>query len=302
MRLLLIVTVWGVLSGFILSPVMMSQPLEIQNEMTGKIAFATWSGDETQLDIYVIHADGSGKVQLTDSPGNDYDMDWSPDGTQIIFRSDRNGFDQLILMDADGDNERVFLDSPNEQMRSPDWSSDGEWIAFAAYIPDADFPQNIHLVRADGTDRRQLTQFENPSFAEYPDWSPNGSQIAFLAATPSIKQVFVIGADGTGQTQLTEGSTDNDYPAWSPDGEQIVFKSERDGDREIYLMNADGTGQVNLTNSPDTEDTYPAWSPDGKQIVYFSDRPDQMGLFVMSVDGSAQTWIVEGLMPAWNGS
>lgn len=277
-----------------------SPPLTVDlDTASGRIAYAALNPDQTNLDIYVIDADGSNKIQLTDSPGDDFDMDWSPDGTQIIFRSTRDGYDGLYLMNADGSNQRPFLENPQEQKRSPAWSPDGKQIAFAAYVPDTEMPQNIHIADVNGEDRRQLTQFAFPDFAEYPSWSPDGTQLVFLAATPSIKQVFKINVDGTHQTQLTQGAWDNDYPIWSPDGNGIVFKSERDGDREIYMMNVDGSEQINLTNSPDTEDTFPGWSPDGTQIIYSSDGEKQSGLFIMNVDGSNKIWLVEGIMPVW---
>jgi Tol biopolymer transport system component len=272
-----------------------------RDALTGRIAFAAPSPDGTNMDIYVMNADGSGRTRLTTSLGEDYDMDWSPDGTQIVFRSDRDGYDALYIMDADGTNEREFMPDLSEQKRSPAWSPDGTQIAFAAYVPDSPTAQNIHIADVDGGNRRQLTQFRFPSFAEYPSWSPDGQRLAFLAADLGIKQVYVIDADGTNQVQLTQGGLDNDYPDWSPDGTRIAFKSERDGNREIYVMNADGTEQTNLTNSPQTEDTYPEWSPDGTRILYMSDADGNTRMYVINTDGTGRTWLADGIMPAWNG-
>ena len=82
-----------------------------------------------------------------------------------------------------------------------------------------------------------------------PSWSPDGKRIAYTSRPSSgVLQIYVMNADGTGQTDLTNGATASDWgPAWSPDGTKIAFTSDRDGNREVYVMNADGSDPVNLT-------------------------------------------------------
>ncbi|MQF48280.1 hypothetical protein FIM08_00005 [SAR202 cluster bacterium AC-647-N09_OGT_505m] len=70
--------------------------------------------------------------------------------------------------------------------------------------------------------------------------------------------IYVIYADGSGQTRLTTNPAVDNDPAWSPDGSKIAFSSQRDGHPEIYVMNADGTGQTRLTYS--NKSYTPAWS------------------------------------------
>ena len=73
-------------------------------------------------------------------------------------------------------------------------------------------------------------------------------------------EIYVMNADGTGQTNLTSNSAWDAQPAWSTDGSQIAFVSDRDGNDEIYVMSADGSNQTRLTSDPAT-DQQPAWSP-----------------------------------------
>ena len=76
----------------------------------------------------------------------------------------------------------------------------------------------------------------------YPAWSPDGTQIAFMREF----DIFVMNADGSDQTNLTNDSAGNLYPAWKPDSSQIVFLSLRDGGFQFYVMNDDGSGLMML--------------------------------------------------------
>jgi Tol biopolymer transport system component len=267
--------------------------------VAGRIAFSVFVDQAEAQNLYVIGADGRGRRQLTSGPGHDYDPSFSPDGQQIVFRSDRDGYDALYVMNADGSQLRKLSDHPAEEQRSPAWSPDGEWIAFTAFTPDVSAP-NLYVVRPDGSDRRQLTNGQQPAFYEYPSWSPDGQQLVYhFHLGYGAKQIGRVNLDGSDQIALTKGLADNDYPAWSPDGAQIAFKSERDGNREIYLMRADGSGQANLSQAPDSEDTFPVWSPDGQWLAFSSERTTGFGLYLIRADGSALTFLTEGAMPGW---
>jgi Tol biopolymer transport system component/uncharacterized RDD family membrane protein YckC len=106
-----------------------------------------------------------------------------------------------------------------------------------------------------------------------------------------ISEIFVMNADGSGQTNLTNTHAAEFDPSWSPDGRKIVFTGGPINfpPYDIFVMNADGSGRKNLTNSPEVE-LYPAWSPDGRKIAFEFDRTETgpFDIFVMNADGSGQ--------------
>jgi len=74
-------------------------------------------------------------------------------------------------------------------------------------------------------------------------------------------EVYVVNADGTGLTNLTNTPGEDAQPASSADGRQIAFASNRVGNWEIYGMDAEGDRQVDLSNNPPTNDRRRTWRP-----------------------------------------
>jgi hypothetical protein len=127
--------------------------------------------------------------------------------------------------------------------------------------------------------------------------------IAFASNRDGNWEIYVMNADGSGVTRLTNNPADDRVPSWSPDGRRIAFDSKRDGNYEIYVMNADGSGQTNLTNNP-ADDYMPSWSPDGRRIAFDSKRDGNYEIYVMNADGSGVTRLTNNpafdCCPAWS--
>ena len=90
--------------------------------------------------------------------------------------------------------------------------------------------------------------------------APTSGRIAFGSHRDGNGEIYVMNADGSGQTRLTDNPAFDVGPAWSPDGTRIAFTSGDILSPEVYVMNADGSGQTRLTDNP-AFDGGPAWSP-----------------------------------------
>lgn len=249
-------------------------------QSSSKIAFLstqTGTGDPT-VNLYVMNPDGSGVRKLT--VGQEVvHLDWSPDGSRIVFDSHFEG--DIYVIRPDGTGAMNLTKSPGIAEREPDWSPDGSRIA---YWIDG----NIHVMNSDGSGARKLVD----GGADGWTWSPDGSRIAFLRSRPleGHNDIYLVNVDGSGETNLTNNPANKKYElSWSPDGRKIGFTS--DPFRDIYVMNPDGSGQTQLTNNPATDGNL-AWSPDGGRIAFVSDR-DRLTyaweIYVMGSDGSNQT-------------
>ena len=95
------------------------------------------------------------------------------------------------------------------------------------------------------------------------------TKIAFVSDRDGNREIYIMNADGSGQTNLTNNAAEDLWATFSPDGSKIAFYSERDVSSEIYVMDADGANQTKLTNNP-SSDFRPVFSPDGTRIIFES--------------------------------
>ncbi len=176
--------------------------------------------------------------------------------------------------------------------RSPAWSADGDWIVYTA--SGRHFPEEVFVMRADGTGVRRLTTDDEPQ--AWPTWSPTGKRIAFVFMGRHFNyRIATIGVDGRGRHVLTPHRGDAADPDWSPDGSRIAF----DMNGQIATMGPRG-GSVQIVTTEGGFD--PSWSPNGRWIAYESGgdlyriRPDGSGLQRLTATG------IEEHSPSWSPS
>jgi Tol biopolymer transport system component len=271
----------------------------------------------TVLEVPVLGNDGA--VRLTYTTADERYPDWSPDGSQIVFESDRSGnWDLYVMWSAGGAATQITADTCYDARAS--WSPDGSQIAFesdrslggglAAY-PVCD----LFVVPATGGSVTQITTWYG--YDERPDWSPDGTQLVFAADRPAdLSALWSPGEDplhpanlwsipvtGEPASQLTTHTGYENDPVWSPDGTQIAFRADYAGHVDIWVMPATGGTATQVTDDP-ASDEMPSWSPSGNYIAFESLRSGVSDIWVVEATGGTPTRMTSDLYwdygPSWS--
>jgi Tol biopolymer transport system component len=240
-------------------------------------------GNPGRWHVFVVDRPGAQARQLTSGNADNVRPSFSPDGSQIIFRSNREGGRwYLYLMNANGTSQRALTRPDGSQIEgdSPAWSPDGSKIAFNAF---RDGGEQIHVFHVATGEVQQLTRLPNNNVS--PTWSPDGSKIAFQSDRAGSPQVFIMDADGRNQTQLTTGAVNHHSPAWSPDGRTIAASVFEENTYKIYTISTTGQERKKVTDGGgDTGDQSPSWTPNAKHIIFTSTRQSsEHRLYVVEV-------------------
>jgi acylaminoacyl-peptidase len=257
--------------------------------------FSDIMNDRRHSNLWIIDFDGSNQRALTNGNYNDTAPRWSPDGSQIVYLSNRDGATPQIYrrwMDS-GQTEKVT--NLTTAPAGLAWSPDGKWISYTAHVPDAP---------------RQIVKMPSPP--EGAKWAEPAKVIDKLVyrfngvgyLKPGYTHVFIVPADGGAPRQISHGKFQHGGVAsgaseavWTADGKSLILSANRHADHEqnprdtdIYEFSVadESVKQLTKRNGPDGE---PVVSPDGKQIAYVGFDDKLQGyqvsqLYVMNRDGS----------------
>jgi TolB protein len=176
------------------------------------VAFMRWTLASDQDQLWVMERDGSQPRRVVDGTG--WDPTWSPDGTTLLFASDRAGSVQLYTVNLDGSGLSRISNLPAVRGRN-DWSSQGLITTYSGEPGK----RELFLMNADGSQVHQVSPGGGNS--QGPSFSPDGRWIAFTAYFDHPNdingcEIYIIRVDGTDLRRLT----DNDYcdyqPRWGP--------------------------------------------------------------------------------------
>lgn len=285
------------LAGLMLLPVAASATWPGGN---GKIFFScrVAGTGSTGQDICVVNADGSGFVNLTNSPVSSENIpDVSRDGSQITYTSNATGTLLAWAMNADGSNQHQVT---TIEADGPAWTPDGR-ISYRAKTSPSTW--EFQTIASTGGASTLLLSAGVTGNVFAPRWATDGTYLYTKdAAIPGTdpaqfaKQIYTVGTGGeTEVTHAASGLTSNQQPSWSPDGSKIVFWRTTGVNDDIWVIPSTGGVDVKLTTSAQTvKEAWPQYSPDGTKLVW--DQYDttvpandffHKKLVIASADGSA---------------
>lgn len=203
-----------------------------------------WDFD-AHMDIFEADPDGSNLRRLTTAPGYDAEGSYSPDGSRIVFTSQRDGDLEIYVMNADGTDQRRITNAPGYD-GGPFFSPDGSTILYRAdRRNDGKMNLQLRIVNADGTNDRAIT--DNDVFNWCPYWSPSGQSFIFTqtdheawskGGRPNY-DLFMMTPHGGDPVQITDHPGFDGLPVFSPDGTKLLWTSKRGSLDEPQLFMAD---------------------------------------------------------------
>jgi Tol biopolymer transport system component/predicted Ser/Thr protein kinase len=199
---------------------------------------------------------------------------WMPDGSAVIFSSNRAGLYRLWRIPVRGGEPPQRLESIGEDGFFPaasrqghrlvytrHWLNENTWRIDLAGLQRPSVPATLHSAVVTSSSRLD----------EGARFSPDGKKIVFSSDRSGFREIWLCDGDGSNLVQLTSLAVFSGSPDWSPDGRLIAFDSTEAGHPEVYVVSANGGRPARLTNDS-AANVMPRWSRDGKWIYFSSLR------------------------------
>jgi dipeptidyl aminopeptidase/acylaminoacyl peptidase len=241
-------------------------------------------GNRTTTNIWLASTGDGERRALTNSTKHDRHPRWSPDGSQILFESDRSGESQLWIISVHGGEARQLTTIASDASNGI-WSPDGKSIAFVSAVypeySDKPFAESnaLNKKRKDeaGKNPVKARVFTKLFFRHWDDWVEDKRQ-----------HLFVVPAGGGEPRDVTPGDRDanptsdtfaaGDDFTFSPDGQSLIYTAPParneawSTDYEICRVPVAGGKSECLTTANKAADGGPRFSPDGQFLAYRAQR------------------------------
>ncbi|MBV8806121.1 MAG: Tol-Pal system beta propeller repeat protein TolB [Sinobacteraceae bacterium] len=169
---------------------------------------------------------------------------------------------QLIVADADGENQRLVLESRYPLM-SPSWSPDGQWLAYVSF-ENKKSAIWVQLVRTG--ERRQVSA--RAGINGSPAYSPDGKKLALtLGGSGGNPDVYVLDLQTQNLTRITDDPAIDTEAVWAPDGKTLYFTSDRAGSPQIYRIGVNPGDRPKRITFTGNYNARPRLSADGTQLA-----------------------------------
>jgi len=279
--------------------------------------FADIMSDQRYSNLWIVNVDGSGHQPLTSGNYTDTTPRWSPDSSQIVYVSNREGSAEIHRRWMEtGQTARITRLSASG-LSSPagiSWSPDGKSVAFTAHL-QAEDPKIIQLPKApEGAKWAVPARVVDQLVYRY-----NGAGYLKTGHT----QLFVVPSEGGTPRQISKGKYQHggtawasSEPFWTPDGQHLILSANRHDNYQIEPLNSEvyefrvSDGTVRALTARNGPDNAAALSPDGRRIAYIGFDDKRQGyqlrrLSVMSRDGSGSRVLTATLdrdvaSPVWS--
>ncbi len=277
-------------------------------QLTSGPSALSWSPDGTALvysmagSLWRQDIDSDVAVQLTAGPGYDYQPDWSPDGSRVVFVRYLADALELQVLDLDTGDVTSLTDEGAVNVE-PRWSPDGSRIAHVSTRDTGRFHLYVGEVIEDTLETSMLFEERQSEIPRYyysawdhalsPAWSPDGSEILYVG-NPEIPYgtgaIWRRPSDGSGEPSLVrmEETSWRARPDWAPDGRRIAYASYLGRQwHQLWVTTPDNRAEPFPLTYGDFDIAAPRFSPDGRKVAYVSNESGNTSIRIQDLVGGA---------------